>query len=345
MIDLKPHPYLQARLAPDWSADGQSIWVCVVKAGFEYDTQGHVLPLPESEAVSPNDEYPEDDPERHAPTAVNETVPFKKGSELLLYGQACSDIPRPFWKASLSLVTDSGIDWEKSLAVFGPRHWRRSLLGMTPSEPEPITELPLRYDYAYGGRNPSRDDDVYPENPVGMGYLGKGLRKRPQGQPLPHILPANIKLPRPDQTQPPQGFGPIPSHWEPRAGLFPDVDESRLKRSESPYTQRLPEQLYNSAPVDQQFTQPITGECRLTLTGMTAGLGVAEPLTLAWMAPEVHLNMTRNQRKTTQQMEADTLVIDTQRQRLHLLYRYTFPRHAMDPQTEITLALVENDHD
>lgn len=345
MIDLKPHSYLQSRLAPDWSVDGQPIWACVVKAGFEYDAEGQVQPLPESDAVCASDEYPEDDPERHAPTAVNETVPFKKGSELILYGQAWSEIPRPFWKVSLSLVTDSGIDWEKSLAVFGPRRWRRGLLGTTFTDPEPISELPLSYNYAYGGQNPNRDDDAYPENPVGLGYLGKGVRKRPLGQPLPQILSANTKLHGPDKTQTPQGFGPIPSHWAPRVGLFPAIDETRLKRHESPYTQPLPEALYNTAPPDQQFAQPITGDCRLTLKGMTTGLDVGEPLTLAWTAPEVRLNMTRNQRNTTHRLTADTLVVDTRRQRLHLLYRYAFPRHAMDPQTDITLALAEKEHE
>ncbi len=346
MIDLKPHSYLQARLAPDWSTTGEPIWACVVKAGFEYDAQGRVQPLRESEPVVESDEYPEDDPEHHAPTAVKETVPFKKGSELLLYGHARSDTPLPFWKISLSLETGSGIHWEKSLAVFGPRHWRRGVLGMTPSEPDPITELPLQYNYAYGGRNPHKEDDTYPENPVGIGYLGTGLRKQAHEQPLPQIVSANIKLAGPDKTQTPQGFGPIPSHWEPRAGLFPDIDETRLRQeNQSPYTEPLPDNLYNTAPSDQQFDRPISGECRLTLQGMTSGLDVATPITLVWTAPKVQLSITRNGDTAIRPLDADTLVVDTEQQRFHLLYRHTFPRHTMDPKTDITLALVENEHD
>jgi uncharacterized protein YjbI with pentapeptide repeats len=98
---------------------------------------------------------------------------------------------------------------EKSLYVFGPRHWSGGL----PTRPEPITTLPLNYNFAFGGAN-------FPDNPDGIGFKD-GL--------LPQIeSPTSLIDSSNAQTQA-AGFAPLEPFCPKRARYMGTYDERYMK--------------------------------------------------------------------------------------------------------------------
>lgn len=325
MINLQPHTWYQLALTPGWTREGIAAEILVAKASFQYDNTGIVSPLEQSEPLLQADAYPDDDLEHFAPTAINEMVPFKQGAELIFYARAHCQKPRPAFLVKAELTTASGIAWHKEVTVIGPRRWRASIWGATFTDPEPITELPISYEYAYGGRHPDKPDDSFPTNPVGLGYLGRGFGKASyKGMPVPQLEPIRKRVKSPANQPNPIGLGPIPAHWQPRIEAFSSLDAEKAARLEFPFSGPLPPTAYHSAPGDQWFDQPLAGPCTLVLTGLTEGLNEHQPLTLAWNIPTLTLELATSDERRELTLKADTLIVDTQQRKLHLLYRHAF---------------------
>ncbi|MDO4641977.1 MAG: DUF2169 domain-containing protein [Neisseria sp.] len=71
-------------------------------------------------------------------------------------------------------------DYKKSLAITGKRYWIKETVGWTLSDPEPITNLPIRYEYAFGGIHAGglKQNGYLQENIVGVGsYSADFLRQ------------------------------------------------------------------------------------------------------------------------------------------------------------------------
>lgn len=327
MIQIQPHSFYQLDLTSDWTAQGEAATILIGKASYKYDLSGQVEPLEESEPLSQSYEYPEDDPEHHAPHCFRETVPFKRGSEIVIFATAYCTAPRPGFNVEATLRTENGIQWQKRLSVMGARTWKSTLFGATFTDPDPITELPIRYEYAYGGRNDKQENDAYSANPVGRGYLGVGLKKTDESStPLPQVEHPQNLIKKPSEKPAPQGFCPIPSHWHPRKDAFKSLDEGKAAARQYPFSESLPDTAYHSAPRDQWFDRPLHGKAQLTLTGLTKDLPEHQPLKIHWTIPSLALLWKTRSVEEPMTLQADTLIVDTQNRRLHLLYRHAFTR-------------------
>lgn len=113
---------------------------------------------------------------------------------------------------------------QKSLVVFGRRLWVEGGSGLTP--PAPISEIEMRYDYAWGGRDDSPGGPVVEEarNPIGT-----GMTRAPAA--LTHKIAPNIEDPsypiRNARTRPPPaGIGVVGRAWEPRRRYVGTYDET-----------------------------------------------------------------------------------------------------------------------
>lgn len=346
MIEIQPHPFFQMELTSDWTAQGEPASVFIGKASYQYDLEGRVQPLDESEPLSQSYEYPEDDPDQHAPQCFRETVPFKQGSEIVLFATAHCTAPRPGFNVEVALSTEEGIRWRKTLSVIGPRTWKKTLFGAAFTQPEPITELPLRYEYAYGGRNDKKENDAFAANPVGRGYLGEGLKKTDQNEvQLPQIEDPGQPIKSPSDKPAPQGFGPIPSHWQPRQAAFKSLDEEKAAARLYPFSGPLPDTAYHSAPRDQWFDKPLHGPARLTLTGLSKSLPEHQALEIDWTIPSLELLWKTRTTETPLSLKADTLIVDTEKQQLHLLYRHAFTRLPKRLMAEIHVVNKEVEED
>ena len=345
MIQVQPHPYVQLALKTDWTATGESADVLIAKTSYEYDLDGNVTPLDESEPLSESYEYPDDDPEQNAPMSLRETAPFKHGSEIVLFATAHAIAPRPVLRVRAALQTEEGIRWEKSLAVIGARQWKSTLFGAAYTDPVPFTEQPIYYEYAFGGRNSRNEADAFPANPVGMGYLGRGRKKAAYaGAALPHIEAPDQTVMSPSSHPTPQGFGPIPSHWHPRSQAFESLDEDLAMANQYPFKDPLPVTAHHSAPSDQWFDRPLHGPGTLSFTGLTEGLAEHQTLELRWDIPGLDLiwETPSPGSRLYLSLKADTLIVDTRKRQLHLLYRRAFTDVPKRSLVEIRVAEEES---
>ncbi len=324
LIKAQPHSYYQSTITPGWTAAGQPAHILVVKASYGYDGGGTVTALEQSTPLCEQDQYPDDDALGRSLDQASDLAPFKSGSEILLYAHAWSVAPRPGFQVRAELNLENGIRWGKSLSIIGRREWKNTLLGPAATEPEPISDLPIRYEYAYGGHHPDNPDDAWSTNPVGVGYRGRaGHRVASKGVALPQIENPERLMTRPGQHGGTQGYGPIPSHWQPRQKAFPDINDDKAAHGNYPYDVPLPDTAYHSAPTDQWFDRPLEGRGTLTLTGLTKGRPEHQPLVIDLQIPRLAVTVT-DEGEQTLSLAADTLIVDTENQQLHLVYRHAF---------------------
>jgi hypothetical protein len=309
-----------AGLYPGWGRDRKRQETLVFKAGYRFDAAGELslLPDPSIEAV---DSYT-GDPVASSLSAACETVPFKKGGELLLFGSAHPNLPdQTFLQVRVSLKQRNDRFWEKELRVLGPRVWDRKILS-TPGIPKPITKpVPLVYENAYGGADPVNPQKIFPANPAGVGYSFRGLRTK--GLTLPQIECGPKFIETPASRVTPAGFGPIAQHWESKCRETVKIDEGAITTGGCPWAEEPPESLYNMAPPDQRFDEPFDGEMTLSLKGLVADAPRDVLINLPEIKPRVQF-VQENESKDFQAV-CDTMVVRADRKEITLIFRCALP--------------------
>lgn len=330
MVELDNRSAWAAGLYPGWSPKAERQMTLVFKASFAFDAKGTLIPMVPSLPIEETDRYC-GEPGKSSLAAAGETVPFKQGGELLLFGTAHPPkADATVTEVSLSLRRAKDRCWEKTLRVFGPRRWEKGLLGISFSNPAPLAPLPLRYDHAYGGCDPNHDDKLYTQNPAGVGYSDKGWRVG--GMALPQIEIGPKFISGPTQRVTPAGFGPLAPFWEPRSQTFEKLDHEALEWGGCPYPADAAPQMHNAAPLDQRFDQPFQGEETLRLKGLVEG-APRDGLLLNLPRLKPDLKLIRGSRVESLQPHCDTLVIDTDACRLSLVWRVGIPWNLREQQT------------
>lgn len=140
---------------------------------------------------------------------------------------------------------------DKTLRVTGPRDWVRSAAGgLSATEPEPITRLPLGWEAAFGG-------PAFADNPVGLGHWPDGLQA--DRYPLPRLEYPDDTMMLPGDVIAPAGIGPrdpmLPSR-QAKAGTY---DEYWLAHHEPGFPADLDFTFFQVAPEDQQLSGWLSG--------------------------------------------------------------------------------------
>lgn len=318
MYQLDNRSTWSAGLYPGWNREGQRQFTLVIKAGFSFDAQGRLTPLPPP-AIEEADRY-RDEPGRSSLAAACETVPFKQGGELLLYGTAQPlGGGRTVGEVEVSLRRGEGTPWSKALRVFGRRVWKTRLLMAIPGDPEPLAAVPLIYENAYGGCDPGDGEKMFASNPAGRGYSEKGQRLK--GLELPQLEIGPRFIASPASRPVPAGFGPLSPLWEPRLGASAALDEEAALHGGCPWGREVAADLFNAAPLDQRFAELFRGGECLTLRGLVAEAPAGVPLHLPSLRPDARL--LRAGQAQNLQTRCDTLVIDADATHLYLIYRAT----------------------
>ncbi len=176
---------------------------------------------------------------------------FKPRSDLLLAGKCHTPggDPGPACQATFQVG-----DHSKSLAVFGNRYWKRNVLRMwTLTDPEPFTQMDLRYEYSFGGSG-------YDKNPIGKG-LGKvedetGRKVRP----APNIEDPQALADSPRSRPEPAGFGPLGRTWQQRHYKMGTYKGKYLKERWPWFPEDLDWTHFNAAPPDMQVEGYLRGD-------------------------------------------------------------------------------------
>lgn len=235
-------------------AEGRHHWMVAVKATFNFDEQGKISLAGEQESPLRAAEY-FGEPGLSSLRADGELSSLKKRTDVLLAAEAYAPSGRAASKVEVGLRVGP-ID--KKLLVFGERVYRRGLLGVETSAPEPFVRQKIQYELAFGGTDNSDPDPqnhrADQRNPVGRGFVVRNSQLI--DQPAHRIE----YLQRKPSEAGPAGFGPIDVHWSPRLELGGTYDEA-WQRERSPLLPADYDALAaQSAPADQQCAERLLGQ-------------------------------------------------------------------------------------
>jgi len=212
----------------------------------------------------------------------------------------------------------------KALTITGAREWRKRPLLLRAlslftlptwklTAPQPITTLPLRYEYAYGGENkilvtersatrvskehrlpgrvPQPDNaatgdapqaiahTVCEQNPVGRGFAEDWYLRATKLDrvPAPQIEAAHQPVVRFGDDYEPDGFGIVGRAWRPRLGLAGTYDQQWLDNRHPNLPADFDFAYWNGAPADQQVAPHMGGDETITLYNLCpAGTGTTQ---------------------------------------------------------------------
>ncbi len=330
MLELSNQSGWAAGLYEDWNSNLEPQLTVVFKSTFQFDQNGKLEPLPD-EVLIEADQHT-GDPEKTGLLEASEIAPFKQGSEFYLYGTARPERDKmTAMEVGVGIYFNEKSQWKKVLRVFGERKWAKTMVNYIHDEPGHVEEIPLSYEYAFGGANPNDDDDVYEANPIGIGYNSD--QRHLLSDQLPRIeLGPNFMM-TPMQKLTPAGFAPLPVFWEPRASDTGAPSEDPMENGGCPYTKDAKACLHNVASIDQRFSKPFTGGEVLHLRGLLAE--VSHKKTVQVVLPELHpqLYTIIHDEANTLSPICDTVVVDTDKKTLSMIYRIGIPWALDDPRT------------
>ena len=213
--------------------------------GFPFDAQQEVLLEQELWQFLP---------EQLGKDAMLDMCMPKPNGEVLVYGSYHSPGGHPVTADEVQLKM-AAID--KTLAVIGNRYWRTLL---APTAPEPFTELPISYEYGFGGKD-------YKPNPTGKG-MDKVDVFGESRLPMPNIEDPYKLVTSTDHRPAPAGLGPLDMMWQQRAARAGTYDEKWQRESFPGYPQDLDWTHFNAAPEDQWINEYWQGNENFQLSNM-----------------------------------------------------------------------------
>ncbi|MCC7157546.1 MAG: DUF2169 domain-containing protein [Bryobacterales bacterium] len=242
--------------------DGVHEWIVAIKGTFDIKPDGGVTLSDEPIEPLLLPEYT-GEPGSSSLRYDSDITGQKPTTDILLNATAYAPNGRP----STNFLIEARVgEIHKALRVVGTRTWSGGLLQGF-SEPEPITEVPVVYERAYGGYDHADPDpqnqQMDTRNPVGCGVVAKAGYK--EGQPLP-----NFEYPDGNTAKAgPAGFGAIDSFWSPRREYSGTYDhawqQSRLPLLPLDWDPRS----LLCSPTDQQPGSYLRGGEVVELTNLT----------------------------------------------------------------------------
>lgn len=293
-------------------ARGEERLLVVVKGSFEVD--GETL-APAATEIVLADRY-RGDPSCTSLVAASEMVLSKPAPDLLLSGHAHPDERG----GATGLVSFRVGAWSKDVLVFGDRVWTRGVAGLRPGAPQPFETIPLVYERAFGGADPTRTPPLgCAENPVGLGLVDCCA-----GGPVPNLEHPQHRLDAAGDRPPPRAFGPIAPHWQPRRGLQGTFDDEwQRTRMPLPPLDADP-RAGQVAPPDQQYPGVLAGGEPVEIRGVRR-----DGASLRFRLPKTRVTVRVHDGERVRDLQGllDTLHVDADRSRVDLTWRADCPAH------------------
>jgi hypothetical protein len=267
---------------PQLLLDSEGEKLCaIVKATFELQgTELAVAPAERARGVRFADfPWEKDKPESIAYPA--DVCLRKPGTDVIFVAKACAPGGRPV--PSFDVRVEVG-PLRKSLLVFGQRLWVEKGAGI--SAPAPITEIEMRYEHAWGGRD---DDDPAelleePRNPIGTGVTRKPAALT--HTPAPHIEDPSFPIRSAKTAPPPAGLGVVGRSWEPRRRYAGTYDQAWQEHRAPLLPDDFDDRFNLCASPGLIATPPLSGGEPVRLLNLTPGGGA-----LSFELPKVALEI------------------------------------------------------
>lgn len=221
-----------------------------IKGTFQLVPNAAAVPVEEEPEFPLGDVFWEDDPEKSLYYA-SDFVPQKPRADLLLVGKCYAPGSRlaPACRPIFQVGSRS-----KSIGVFGNRYWKGLLKSM--SDPEPFTEMEIRYENSYGGEG-------YKKNPAGKGYWKKQRDEGSKIWQLPNLEDPQDLIKATSSNPEPAGFGPLNMMWQQRFSKAGTYKKEWQEERWPWYPRDLDWGFFNSAPLDMQVEGYLKGDEKL----------------------------------------------------------------------------------
>jgi hypothetical protein len=219
-------------IVPGRNDAGEHVFSVIVKRTYRFAPDGAAVRRDPDHPLRLIDEYYDDgDPEWSTVRHESELAPYKPATDVVVIGKAYAPHGLPTRQMLVGVRVGAA---QKLLVITGDRrcHYRSGDVPVF-GEPEPFTEMEIRYERAYGGQDERSMPDIpfiYPRNPTGTGVVLRNVREAVDGLALPNVedpqdmlTPERIFIHEPERwhQQPlPQGYGWRQRAWYPRSALL-----------------------------------------------------------------------------------------------------------------------------
>ena len=235
-------------IAPGQDEEGNPVFSLIVKRTYDIRPDAPAVRAEADAPLTSIDKYWDmGDPLTSTVQFESDLAPFKSQTDVVFVGKAMSQGGQPVTAMDVGLQVEGA--GAKIVRVLGDRRAlpRGGKLAFT--EPKPFTEMELRYDFAYGGKDKVSLPEGpfhYPRNDMGRGMLLKWRKDLEEGIELPNIedpadmlTPEGLLLMVPEawpRAPMPQGLGWYPRTGYPRAfyagSIPPYVETSTMTKEE-----------------------------------------------------------------------------------------------------------------
>lgn len=238
---------------------------------------------------------------------------FKPRADLLLVGKCHFPGGKPSKPCRVTFQVGSRA---KSIGVFGNRYWKG--LFKTISDPEPFTEMELRYENSYGGED-------YNKNPVGKGYRKGKIDSGSDIWPLPNIENIQHRINSPADHPEPAGFGPLGKMWHERFSKMGTYKGAWLKERWPWFPKDFDWRHFNAAPPDMQVEGYLKGDEELFFENLHPAhshyRSQLPGIRVRLFVNELKKNILNETQFKEVTMNLDTLWVDMEAEKLVLLWR------------------------
>lgn len=316
-----PFPHLTFK---HWALDDREVAVVIVKGTFGTNPDGGLGVIPEQPPIVEVDTFWGEE-NASSLRAEQELAPAKPYTDVTVnaIARAPGGEALPDWPVSIEVEGRAFYGFQ----VRGPSEWRKERGKWKLSVPEPVTEVPICYELAYGGSTPGDDGPVFHGfNPVGKGFVTDKLLAQEEPIAAPQIGDL-AEFMAPDITAPMMvhGLGPIAKAWLPRrlqAGTFDDAwKATRHPRMPKDYSFAF----WNAAPKRLQMNPFLTGGERFILKGFCH-----DPAPIAFTLPQIGVAVRRDgphgptARLYLTDVQIDITEADPTKHRVTLIWRSLF---------------------
>lgn len=342
MFDLENFTCFPAQQFQSLDQYDRAFNVVVAKVSYDLsiDPKSGISEILFAENQSPiifSDQY-YDDSYENSTRLESDLVLYKPKLDLVVNAIAYAPDTRP----SKQFVATVKIgDYHKSIAVTGPRNWIREAFGWSLSEASPITSLPIRYEYAYGGKTSEEADSATSLfNPVGRGFYSSEELSRTSVRTLQAHQIYNPQKPilTPFEAHSPEGFGFFSRYFSDRIRFTGTSDKEWIQKRAPLLPKDFSMQYWNGAHPELQLPHLKHNHVYdITLTGMVPSF-VAPAQKISFPLPVetiFALIYTTENIAITRDLILDTIIIDVEHKRVNCSYRIALPEELEIDQCQL----------
>lgn len=303
--------------------DARELLVVVVKGTFAFpDEDGAVAKLAEEQVDLVMADEATGEPGFSATLYESDFCPVKQRCDVLLNGTAWAPGGQEAQRITVGLRVG---ELMKSFDVVGNRRWKKGVLGISATKPEPFLRMPISYDLAYGGMDDSHENEkkhaAFSENPVGRGFHVNLSVEAIEDEPLPNTEETGKPVRQPKGKYRPMSFGALGRGWPSRLQYAGTYDQNWIDNVFPFLPGDFDERYYQAAPEDQQLDWLAGGEEVALLNLTPEGHAV-------FRLPQLEMPVTfypKEGDETETKAVPDTLLIEPDLKRFMITWRVALP--------------------